>query len=346
MIEVLEFFEITENFFTHVRKLLINKITNLDSREMELVKQKRYSFPNIITRTIFDSYGNYTPSITIWKSGSSNNTYTLDIRQQSIEDYCFKALDLLDYKITKVKLLRIEIDSEFCKHLSKFFKKNNEIKTIELFNTRIKDESDRDLLNMLEETFSHIKSLEELRVSLTNDNNTFPSIVATIIKNKIQLKKLEINDSHSLMSNDAIINGISKLHELESLKIISVTSFPISFLDNLNNLMELHIRINTPDSRTDDMLVGITENTFSNLTSLKELVIHGSNLKAFPSGICKLEKLETLTLSNNKFTSLPNELGNLKNLRSLRLQESELETLGDGIYDLINLESYVFLATI
>lgn len=73
---------------------------------------------------------------------------------------------------------------------------------------------------------------------------------------------------------------------------------------------------------------------------VKELNLHGRNLKALPPPpeIGQLKNLEKLLLAGNQLTTLPPEIGQLKNLKEIEVQANHLTAIPPEIGQLKNLE--------
>lgn len=165
----------------------------------------------------------------------------------------------------------------------------------------------------------------------------------------------EISSLRNLMYFKSTDNPIKKLPEslgssptIKSLILhhVRLDSLPKSF-HQLGSLMELEIQINIAD--TFDV-----KDELSGLYNLKTLMIYRSNLKSFPIGLEKNDKLKkilivnsglsqidssfayikdlhTLILDKNNFKEFPKELFRLKNLKELSLRENKLTSLPEGI---------------
>jgi hypothetical protein len=102
--------------------------------------------------------------------------------------------------------------------------------------------------------------------------------------------------------------------------------------------------------KLEDLDLSCTKNLLTlpegigNLTSLRTLDLHYSNIRSLPSSIGQLQKLEDLGLSYTKnLLTLPEEIGNLINLKTLRLNKSNIASLPPSIGQLQKLE-YLGLA--
>jgi hypothetical protein len=105
----------------------------------------------------------------------------------------------------------------------------------------------------------------------------------------------------------------------------------VKLLGNSTGLIVLFI-VDTALARNDSL------DDIGRFENLCRLGLVRVGLKAFPTDICKLTKLEELSLDGNAIDLVPNELGHLKQLRSLSLANCQLSTFPVSIAALTELE--------
>ena len=88
----------------------------------------------------------------------------------------------------------------------------------------------------------------------------------------------------------------------------------------------------------DNQLTSLPE-SIGNMTNLKELYLSVNQLTTLPESIVRLTNLEELSLSSNQLTTLPDSIGRLTNLENLYLRDNQLTSLPESIGRLTNLEN-------
>ena len=207
------------------------------------------------------------------------------------------------------------------------FSKNNNLSSLTLLSTPIK-----------EINFKNLANLEYLHISNSNLNDLSDLIVSS----KLEYLNLIQDDSISIippLSNFKLlellrigqsINNVRGMNELSSLKILTTPkNFELRDQKLPISLEELTISFSDRSVFPD----------LSHHLKLKKLKITNTKVKAV-TGICNMESLETLDLSKNEIDDISG-LKNLPNLKDLKMDYNNLTSI-DNLYDFPNLESATF----
>ena len=188
-------------------------------------------------------------------------------------------------------------------------------------------------------------------VVLNLEDNKLDSLPIGIYKNT-NLKYLRSSGNSLTRLNEDLV----RFRYLKELHLIGtkLDSFPRSFT-SLSQISHLEIQSNSADTF-------YTNESFSNLKVLEEVLLYNVNLKEFPtkltaqktllnfylvqcnvpkidSSLYKCENLEVLVLEGNKLTKIDREIVRLKKLEVLNLKNNDLKSLPEFITKLKNLKS-------
>lgn len=105
-------------------------------------------------------------------------------------------------------------------------------------------------------------------------------------------------------------------------------------LENQKNLIHLDL--------SGNRLEWLSQQTLTNKTKLKTLILASNSLTKFPDNINSLESLEYLDLSDNNLKSTSNIIIQLNNLRVLKINDNIFKQIKDDLWDFPNLSSFFY----
>ena len=144
------------------------------------------------------------------------------------------------------------------------------------------------------------------------------------------LEILELADSLEIL--DLSNNCLSRLpQEFSQLRKLRIVFFNNNQFEEFPEILAACPNLSMVSFK-GNQLKTISENALS--PNIRWLILTNNQLKALPSSIGKLSKLQKCMLAGNQLQSLPDELANCKNLELIRLAANQLHTLPPWLFTL------------
>jgi Leucine-rich repeat (LRR) protein len=190
-----------------------------------------------------------------------------------------------------------------------------------------------------------LKNLKLIDLEIWNDSSLTNATFNQISKlNNINELRIHLN-----AEGNEYIEGLGRLQNIKTIKIVHFTEEYITDLNQLQNLQELtldlHLVIEFPPKGLDlshlikfNSFLGDIETItpeIQNMQHLKSIIFSKSKIKTIPIELSKLKNLETVMVGGTwSIDSLPDELALLEYLHTLNLFRNNLSHLPKGIINL------------
>ncbi|KKK40262.1 hypothetical protein LCGC14_0505600 [marine sediment metagenome] len=292
--------------FSLLKKLVdVGDLTAKKVFKEEISKRLASGFPSVINYLTREGYDNYLSREEYLLSFLNNEDGETLLDLEKILGFQFQIKEHLDDFRDVDECDRIEIKSnniigitlsyvELTKDIIGSLKELKSLRKLIFSSTKIE---------MLEELFSAIKKLNELKI-YCDDIKEIPKSIDMLIN----LEKLIITGIRS----KCVPNSLWNLKSLRSLSLVG-SSIMRPTLQSISSSIE-------------------------NLKSLKVLSLRGNELTALPESIGHLSSLKVLSLRGNELTALPESIKKLGSLERLDLGRNPLKELAETIKDLHSLK--------